>query len=209
MNDRRADEATGEHKAVLLGDPAALGMKVPEDQRDATAALPARPVLRRLRARTRTVPRLLGRPLARHGDTANRPMAGHPQSVHGGDLSATDFVYVWTDGVHLRIRLEEAKAAGQGLMGVRTDGAKELIAMTVIPRVDLHHGPVENEGHQGGRQPGSRPRHSLQLVMAFKLIESAQAHRRAVNAPHLVALVGAGACFERGHLVERPEEAAA
>lgn len=29
--------------------------------------------------------------------------------------------------------------------------------------------------------------------MAFKLIESAQARRRAVNAPHLVALVRAGA----------------
>src|SRR5690349_21915 len=27
------------------------------------------------------------------------------------DLSATDYVYVWADGVHLRIRLEEAKAA--------------------------------------------------------------------------------------------------
>ena len=40
--------------------------------------------------------------------------------------------------------------------------------------------------------------------MAFKLIEAAQARWRAVNAPHLVALVRAGARFERGHLVERP-----
>ncbi|MFE4335589.1 hypothetical protein ACFRQM_41215 [Streptomyces sp. NPDC056831] len=31
----------------------------------------------------------------------------------------------------------------------------------------------------------------------------------AVNAPHLTALVRADARFERGHLVERPEEAAA
>ncbi|WP_445330361.1 hypothetical protein [Streptomyces sp. A475] len=45
--------------------------------------------------------------------------------------------------------------------------------------------------------------------MVFKLIESAQARRRAVNAPHLVALVRAGARFERGHLVERPESLAA
>ena len=30
-----------------------------------------------------------------------------------------------------------------------------------------------------------------------------------VNAPHLVALVRAGARFERGVLVERPEQAAA
>jgi hypothetical protein len=33
--------------------------------------------------------------------------------------------------------------------------------------------------------------------MAFKLIEPAQARWRAVNAPHLVALVRAGARFER------------
>ena len=39
--------------------------------------------------------------------------------------------------------------------------------------------------------------------MAFKLIEAAQARWRAVNAPHLVALVRAGARFERGQLVER------
>jgi len=42
--------------------------------------------------------------------------------------------------------------------------------------------------------------------MAFKLIESAQARWRAVNAPHLVALVRAGAVFEKGILVERPDE---
>jgi putative transposase len=45
--------------------------------------------------------------------------------------------------------------------------------------------------------------------MAFKLIESAQARWRAVNAPHLVALVRAGARFEKGKLVERPDEAGA
>lgn len=45
------------------------------------------------------------------------------------DLSATDYVYVWADGIHLRIRLEEAKAAVLVVMGVRVDGTKELIAM--------------------------------------------------------------------------------
>jgi len=34
--------------------------------------------------------------------------------------------------------------------------------------------------------------------MAFKLIESAQDHWRIVNAPHLVALVRAGATFING-----------
>lgn len=51
--------------------------------------------------------------------------------------------------------------------------------------------------------PGSR---AAGIAMAFKLIESAQARWRAVNAPHLVALVRAGATFEKGKLVERPDE---
>jgi putative transposase len=49
--------------------------------------------------------------------------------------------------------------------------------------------------------PGSRP---AGLAMAFKLIEAAEARWRAVNAPHLVALVRAGAVFEKGKLIERP-----
>lgn len=44
------------------------------------------------------------------------------------------------------------------------------------------------------------------LAMAFKLIESAQQRWRAVNGPHLVALVRAGATFEKGVLVERPNQ---
>ena len=51
--------------------------------------------------------------------------------------------------------------------------------------------------------PGSR---AAGVAMAFKLIESAQARWRAVNAPQLVALVRAGARFENGKLVERPDE---
>jgi transposase-like protein len=51
--------------------------------------------------------------------------------------------------------------------------------------------------------PGSR---AAGLAMAFKLIESAQDHWRMVNAPHLVALVRAGATFVNGQVVERPEE---
>jgi len=51
--------------------------------------------------------------------------------------------------------------------------------------------------------PGSR---AAGVAMAFKLIEAAQARWRAVNAPHLVALVRAGAEFKNGVLVERPDE---
>ena len=51
--------------------------------------------------------------------------------------------------------------------------------------------------------PGSR---AAGIAMAFKLIESAQTRWRAVNAPHLVPLVRAGATFSKGKLVERPDE---
>ena len=49
--------------------------------------------------------------------------------------------------------------------------------------------------------PGSR---AAGITMAFKLIESAERRWRVVNAPHLVALVRAGATFEKGKLVEKP-----
>lgn len=42
----------------------------------------------------------------------------------------TDDVYVWSDGIHLRIRPREAKSCVLLLMGVRADGTKELIAMS-------------------------------------------------------------------------------
>ena len=51
--------------------------------------------------------------------------------------------------------------------------------------------------------PGSR---AAGLAMAYKLIESAQNRWRAINAPHLVALVRAGVKFEKGVMVERSEE---
>ncbi|WP_425839333.1 IS256 family transposase [Streptomyces fractus] len=253
------------------------------------------------------------------------------------DLSATDYVYVWADGIHLRIRLEEAKAAVLVVMGVRADGTKELIAMAdgyresseswaslmrdcqrrgmrapvlavgdgalgfwhalneVFPETrhqrcwvhktancldslpksaqpaakkaiqdiynaeDKEHAaaavkafakqygakfpkavkkivddedqllafydfPAEHWIHLRTTNPiestfatvrlrtrvtkgaGSR---AAALAMVFKLVESAQARWRAVNAPHLVALVRAGAHFERGELLERPETLAA
>jgi len=51
--------------------------------------------------------------------------------------------------------------------------------------------------------PGSR---AAGLAMAFKLIESAQDRWRAVNGPHLVALVRAGATFDKGVMIERPNQ---
>jgi transposase-like protein len=49
--------------------------------------------------------------------------------------------------------------------------------------------------------PGSR---AAGIAMAYKLIDAAQGRWRAVNAPHLVPLVRAGAVFHKGKLLERP-----
>jgi putative transposase len=53
--------------------------------------------------------------------------------------------------------------------------------------------------------PGSK---QAGLAMVFKLLEAAEGRWRAVNGPHLVALVRAGARFDKGRLVERPAEPA-
>jgi transposase-like protein len=50
---------------------------------------------------------------------------------------------------------------------------------------------------------GSR---SAGLAMAYKLLDAAQARWRSVNAPHLVALVRAGATFVDGMIVEREDQ---
>jgi hypothetical protein len=42
--------------------------------------------------------------------------------------------------------------------------------------------------------------------MALKLIEAAQQRWRSVNAPHLAALVRAGATFHKGVMIERPNQ---
>jgi transposase-like protein len=43
------------------------------------------------------------------------------------DLSDRDYVYVWADGVHPKVRLGQAHSCILVLLGVRVDGTKELI----------------------------------------------------------------------------------
>jgi len=51
------------------------------------------------------------------------------RSFRRRDLSDRDFVYVWVDGVHFRIRLEEDRLCALVMIGARPDGTKELIAI--------------------------------------------------------------------------------
>ena len=45
------------------------------------------------------------------------------------DLSGSDYVYLWVDGIHLKVRLEQDKVCLLVMIGVRADGSKELVAL--------------------------------------------------------------------------------
>lgn len=45
-------------------------------------------------------------------------------------LDGSDYVYIWADGVHFRVRLEEERLCCLVIVGVRIDGSKELIALS-------------------------------------------------------------------------------
>lgn len=248
------------------------------------------------------------------------------------DLSQVDYVYLWVDGIHLKVRLEQEKLCLLVMLGVRADGRKELVAITdgyresteswadllrdcrrrgmrapalavgdgalgfwkalrevfpetreqrcwfhkqanvlaALPKsahpgalaamkdiynaedidkaqlaiaafardygakypkavakitddadvlLEYYRYPAEHWVHlrttnpiestfatvrlrtKVTKGPGSR---AAGMAMAYKLIEAAQSRWRAVNAPHLVALVRAGALFHKGKLLERP-----
>jgi transposase-like protein len=44
-------------------------------------------------------------------------------------LAGRDYVYVWADGVHFNVRLDDDRVAVLVLMGARLDGTKEIIAI--------------------------------------------------------------------------------
>jgi transposase-like protein len=248
------------------------------------------------------------------------------------DLSGTDYVYLWVDGMHLKVRLEQEKLCLLVMIGVRSDGRKELVALAdgyresteswtdllrscrrrgmtapvlavgdgalgfwkavrevfpptreqrcwfhkqgnvlaALPKsahpaalsgvkeiynaedidkaqlaikafevdygakypkavakivddadvlLEFYKYPAEHWIHlrttnpiestfatvrlrtKVTKGPGSR---AAGIAMAYKLIDAAQARWRVVNAPHLVALVRAGAVFHKGKLLERP-----
>lgn len=44
-------------------------------------------------------------------------------------LDDVDYVYVWCDGIHFNVRLEESRLCCLVIVGVRADGTKELVAI--------------------------------------------------------------------------------
>jgi transposase-like protein len=47
----------------------------------------------------------------------------------GRRLDDRDFVYIWADGVHFNVRLQEARLCALVIVGVRVDGTLELVAI--------------------------------------------------------------------------------
>jgi putative transposase len=139
-----------------------------------------------------------------------------PESAHPGAEKALAEIWNAEDKDHARAAVKKFEAA-YGAKFPRaaakiTDDEDELLVFYDYPAGHWIHlrttNPIEStfatvrhrtkvtKGHGSG---------AAGLAMAFKLIESAQRRWRMVNAPHLVALVRAGAAFANGKLVERPE----
>jgi putative transposase len=140
-----------------------------------------------------------------------------PTSAHAGAKAALAEIWQAEDREHAE-RAAASFAAAYGTKWPKavakiTDDLDVLLAFYDYPAEHWIHlrttNPIESTfatvrlRQRVTKGPGSR---AAGIAMAFKLIESAQARWRAVNAPHLVALVRAGATFEKGKLVERPAE---
>ena len=143
-------------------------------------------------------------------------LAALPKSAHPGAKKALAEIWNAEDRRHAL----DAVAGFKTTYGAKfpkavakiTDDLDELLAFYDYPAEHWIHlrttNPIEStfgtvrHRTKVTRGPGSR---AAGLAMAFKLIEAAQARWRTVNAPHLVALVRAGARFEAGKLIERPD----
>jgi transposase-like protein len=148
--------------------------------------------------------------------TAN-VLAALPKSAHPGAKKALAEIWGAEDKDHARAAVRAFDAAYGAKFPKATakitDDMEELLAFFDYPCEHWVHlrttNPIEStfatvrHRTKVTKGPGSR---AAGLAMAFKLIEAAQDRWRAVNAPHLVALVRAGATFINGKLVERPGE---
>jgi transposase-like protein len=143
-----------------------------------------------------------------------------PKSAHAGTKRALAEIWNAEDREHARRAVAAFKLAygakfSEAVAKI-TDDLDELLAFYGFPAERWIHlrttNPIEStfatvrHRTRVTKGPGSK---AAGLAMAFKLIEAAQTRWRAVNAPHLVALVRAGARFERGKLVERHASPAA
>jgi putative transposase len=141
-----------------------------------------------------------------------------PKSVHAGARRALNEILLAEDRTHAE-RAIDAFAADYGVKWPKavakvTGETERLLCFFDYPAEHWLHlrttNPIESAFSpvrartRVTKGPGTR---ETGVAMVFKLLEAAEQRWRAVNGPHLVALVRAGARFEKGKLVERPKEA--
>ena len=144
-------------------------------------------------------------------------LAALPKSAHPGALAAIKDIYNAEDIDKAQVAIK-AFAVDYGAKYPKAvakivDDADVLLEFYKYPAEHWIHlrttNPIESTfatvrlGTKVTKGPGSR---AAGIAMAYKLIDAAQARWRAVNAPHLVALVRAGAIFHKGKLLERPTD---
>ncbi|MGC7103062.1 IS256 family transposase, partial [Amycolatopsis lurida] len=129
VNDKRTDPDTGERKRFSSAILPPWARKTPEDHRGAPVAVPARPVVRGLRARARPLPRQHQRSVRPVVTKLTEQWQAEQRTFAGRSLSDVDYVYLWADGIHVSLRLEEHKLCLLVMIGVRADGRKELVAL--------------------------------------------------------------------------------
>jgi putative transposase len=143
-----------------------------------------------------------------------------PTSVHAGARKALNEIAQAEDRVHAE-RAIEALVSDYGAKWPKAvakvvDDTEALLTFYDYPAEHWIHlrttNPIESTFSpvrartRVTKGPGSK---DAGLAMVFKLLEAAEQRWRAVNGPHLVALVRAGARFDKGRLIERPKEAPA
>jgi putative transposase len=140
-----------------------------------------------------------------------------PKSIHAGARRALNEIIMAEDRTHAE-RAIDAFAADYGVKWPKavakvSDEAERLLCFFDYPAEHWIHlrttNPIESSFSpvrartRVTKGPGTK---DTGLAMVFKLLQAAEGRWRAVNGPHLVALVRAGARFEAGNLIERPDE---
>jgi putative transposase len=132
VNDKRTDEITGQRMRFSSAILPAWARKSPQ----VSEVLPllylhrsARSVHQRLRAGVGAVPGHRPRAIGRDHRPAHLAVARRRRAFAARSLTEVDYVYLWVDGIHLKVRLEADKVCLLVMIGVRADGTKELVAL--------------------------------------------------------------------------------
>src|SRR6476619_3218779 len=144
-------------------------------------------------------------------------LAALPKSAHPGAKKALAEIWNAEDKRHALDAVKTFEAAYSAkfpkAVAKITDDVEQLLAFCDFPAEHWVHlrttNPIEStfatvrNRSKITKGPGSR---AAGIAMASKPNEAAQSRWRAINAPHLMTLVRAGARFKNGQLVERPDD---